>query len=70
MEKKKTFTNSLESAFQKLSITQALLKTKMTLNKNPHKTATAGSVGKKRNKISARMSGTTLNFISFLIIFF
>tara|TARA_R110002126_G_scaffold19675_4_gene73851 strand:+ start:5663 stop:5881 length:219 start_codon:yes stop_codon:yes gene_type:complete len=70
IEKKKTFVNSLESAFQKLSSTQALLKTKIALRRNPLNKATAGFKGKKRKEISARMSGTILNFASFLIIFF
>ena len=70
IEKKKTFTNSLESAFQKLSSTQALLKIKMRLKRKPQIIATAGSTVKKRGEISASMSGTMLNFTSFFIIFF
>jgi uncharacterized protein YcgL (UPF0745 family) len=69
IEKKNTFTNIPESIFQKFSSTQMLLKTKIALKRKPEITATAGSVGKKRNKIRARMSGTILNFTSFLIIF-
>ncbi|GEM_PF-6843909 len=69
IEKKKTFKNSLESAFQKLSSIQALLKTKMRLKRKPQITATAGSTGKKNGEISASMSGITLNFASFFITF-
>jgi len=67
IEKKKTCINNLESAFQKLSSTQALLKIKIRLKTKPQITATAGSTGKKNGEISASMSGITFNFMSFFI---